>query len=176
MKTKIFINPGHDINLDPGAVNNRTGLKEADVALAVGEKVANILLPLGYDVKLMQSDKLTGVINTANKWQAYVFVSIHCNSFGDPSANGTETLYYPGSKEGKRLANCLQNQMLGEFKLTNRGLKERSDLGVLRQTSMPAALVEMAFISNHYEEQLLANQQQRWANAIARGITDYLIR
>lgn len=171
---KIFINPGHDIKLDPGAVNNNTGLKEAYVTLSVGEKVANILLSLGYQVKLIQNDNLTDLINQANQWQADAFISIHCNAFTDPNANGTETLYYPNSRQGRLLSTCLQNQLTKEFQLTNRGIKERSDLGVLKQTTMPSALIEMAFITNPKEEQLLATQQQRWANAIARGITDYI--
>ena len=170
---KIYINPGHGTP-DPGAVNPVTGLQEKDVCFAVGNLAADYLRAAGYEVIVDQSDHLTGVINRANASGADLFVSIHCNSFGDPRANGTETIYYPGSAQGKKLAECIQKQLIGEFGLTDRGIKQMSNtLGVLTQTAMTAVLAELAFISNATEEHLLAMEQDRWAKAIARGISDY---
>ena len=170
---KVFINPGHDIRIDPGAVGP-SGLHEAVVALSVGKLVAKYLEDVNYKTIIVQSDALTrDVINVANAQEVDVFVSIHCNSFANSQANGTETLYFTGSTASARLAKCIQKQMISEFGLTDRGIKERGDLGVLRKTDMPAVLAEMAFISNPEEEQLLADEQDRWAKCIARGITDY---
>lgn len=172
---RILINPGHDINIDPGAVNKELNLREADIALAIGKKVLSCLQAEGHEVKLMQDDYLTGVINQANAWGADTFVSIHCNSFGNPQANGTETLFYPGSSKGRLLAHCIQASMIESFNTSDRGIKERQDLAVLKYTAMPSCLVETAFISNAKDAQLLANEekQQAWAVAIAKGIIDY---
>ena len=171
MSPKIFINPGHG-RPDPGAVG-ATGLRESEVCFYVGNGAADYLRAAGYEVMVLQSDDLSGVIRKANGWGADVFLSIHCNSFHQPQANGTETLYHPASSKGLKLAQKVQNQLIKEFGLTNRGVKARTDLGVLNQTDMPAALAEMAFISNPAEEKLLSKEQDRWAKALARGVSEY---
>ena len=60
----------------------------------------------------------------------------------------------------------------------DRGIKEavpgKNGLYVLTNTDMPAVLVELAFISNEDDEKLLRNNQDDFARAIARGVTDYL--
>lgn len=171
MSPKIFINPGHG-RPDPGAIG-ATGLRESEVCFYVGNGAADYLRQVGYEVMVLQSDDLSGVIRKANGWGADLFLSIHCNSFSQSQANGTETLYHPASSKGLKLAQKVQNQLIKEFGLTNRGVKSRTDLGVLKQTDMPAALAEMAFISNPAEESLLRDQQDRWAKALARGVSDY---
>lgn len=174
---KIFINPGHG-SPDPGSVSPRTGFTEAEAVLPIGEKMAWYLREVGHEVRLWQNDYLTGVIQDANKWGADVFISIHCNSFGDPQAHGTETWYHPNSSKGRILSQCLQDQMLGEMGLRDRGIKPmdwgNNYLGVLDKTSMPSALVELAFISNLNEENLL-HEVDRWGACLARGVTDYCL-
>ena len=80
------------------------------------------------------------MIHDANNWGADLFLSIHCNSFHQEQANGTETLVHPNSSAGSQLGKCLQNQMIGEFGLINRGVKPRTDLRLINDTAMPAAL------------------------------------
>ena len=161
MSPKIFINPGHG-RPDPGAVG-ASGLTEAEVCFYVGNGAADYLRKAGYEVMVLQSDDLGGVIRKANGWGADVFLSIHCNSFHQPQANGTETLYHPTSSSGLKLAQKVQSQLVKEFGLTDRGVKARTDIGVLNQTNMPAALAEMAFISNLAEESLLRLETNRIA-------------
>ena len=172
---KIFINPGHG-QPDPGAVGP-SGLTEAEVALSVGDRAAEYLREVGYKVRVLQSDYLGSVIQDANVWDADLFLSIHCNSFDRPSANGTETIYHQDSSRSKKFAQSVQNQLISEFGLVDRGIKTmaslKRELGVLSKTAMPACLAEMAFISNPEEEQLLASEQDRWAKALARGVSDY---
>lgn len=168
---KIFINPGHGTP-DPGAVGP-SHLKEKDVVFFVGNRAADYLRAVGYEVLVLQSDDLNGVIQKANASGSDLFVSIHCNSFTSPQANGTETFCYPKSLRSEKLAVCIQRQLIGEFGLADRGVKKSTGLGVLKYTNMPAALVELAFISNPKEEALLRDQQDRWAKAVARGISDY---
>lgn len=183
---KVFINPGHDTTYDSGAVNPNTGLRECDVAAEVGARVAAYLEGAGCECQLMQSDNLapTGagrseyadrqgltVTETANEWGADVFVSIHCNAFNE-SAHGTEVECY-GAGEGARLAGNIQKQIVGALGTLDRGVKSMPHLLVLKYTDMPACLVEMAFIDNDNDAELLANKQDDFARAIARGVTDY---
>ena len=175
---KVFINPGHCPGVDSGAVNPNSGMQEADVALAIGQLVQKYLTDAGCEVQLLQSDNLMWdgegpcVCQTANDWLADIFVSIHCNAAGG-DARGTEVEIYPGSDASSKLGQCIQTQIVNSLGTVDRGLKERPGLCVLKHTEMPAVLVETAFIDNDDDANLLANNQDDFARAIARGITDY---
>ena len=73
----------------------------------------------------------------------------------------------------EQLAECIQRQIVDSLDTTDRGLKERPELIVLRATDMPAVLVELAFIDNDEDAELLMTRQDDFARAIARGVTDY---
>ena len=187
---KVVIDPGHaGRNIDPGAVNGSTGLQEADVALVISRQVANYLLNVGYEVKLTrteweqeETDDLSYRTALANDWGADIFISLHCNSAANESAEGYEVWTSPGQTEGDRLATCIYKQIAAEFP-DRAGRTDYSDgdpdnesrFYVLVYTDAPACLVEMAFISNDEEAALLANAAwwDRYARAIARGVTDY---
>ena len=174
---KIFINPGHDMDLDPGACANN--LREVDIALAIGEKLKKTMEVIGYPCQLIQSDNLNGetegkpnVCATANNSGADIFISIHCNSAANISAKGTETLVYSTGGKAELLAKCIQTQIVNSLGTVDRDIKERPDLCVLRETTMPAVLVETAFISNQEDAYKLMYRIEEFANAISRGITD----
>ena len=177
---KVFINPGHAPNgrPDPGACNSRTGLRESDVVANVGGLVAEYLNAAGVETKNLQSDILSEICYTANRWDADLFISIHCNSAESQYAEGTETFFCHGSANGRRLAECIQDQLVDSMETTDRGVKAavpgKNGLYVLTNTDMPAVLVELAFISNDEEEEMLRNRQDDFARAIARVVTDYL--
>ena len=162
---KVFINPGHAPkgNPDPGDCNVYTGLRECDVAAEVGSLTAHYLNAVGIETEILQSDSL--------------FISIHCNSAANPAANGTETWYCYGSKNGANLARYINGQILWIFDTADRGIKEArpgvNGLYVLTNTNMPDVLVELAFISNSEDLVLLTERQEDFARAIARGVTDY---
>ena len=183
---KVFINPGHDQEYDSGAVNPNTGLRECDVAAEVGALVIDYLEAAGCECQIMQSDNLAPtpagrseyanrqgptVTETANDWGADIFVSIHCNA-ANTTAQGTEVECY-GSGTGEQLAQCIQSQIVDSIGTTDRGVKYMPQLLVLKYTDMPAVLVEMAFIDNDDDAELLAGKQDEFARAIARGVTDY---
>ena len=186
---KVFINPGHDLDYDSGAVSPRTGLRECEVAAHVGALVKHYLEAAGCTCKLMQSDNLaptsTGrsryadrqgptVTETANDWDADIFVSIHCNSAEADEACGTETFAYDlDGGAGEKIATCIQDQIVDALNTVDRGVKANPKLFVLRYTAMPAVLVELGFISNEIDEELLTNRQDDFARAISRGVTDY---
>ena len=187
---RIVIDPGHaGRNVDPGAVNQSTGLQEADVALLVSKLIESQLLAAGHEVKLTrteweqaETDDLDYRTSLANDWGAELFVSIHCNSAVSPNAAGYEVWTSPGDTEGDALATCIYAQIAIEFP-DRTGRADYSDgdpdkesrFYVLVHTDAPACLVEMAFISNDEEAALLSDSawQERYAGAIARGVADY---
>lgn len=167
---KVFINPGHDINLDSGAVNPVYGTRECDVARNAGKMLAQYLEIAGCDVYVLQDDNLSYVCENSNRWGADIFVSLHCNAF-NTQVRGTETLYK--SFNGQRLANDIQSQIIRSINTVDRGVKIRDDLWVLNGTDATAVLVEMAFIDNEEDHEILVNDLDTIVRAIARGITDY---
>ena len=189
---RIMIDPGHaGRNVDPGAVNAATGLQEADVALFVSKLVESQLLAAGHEVKLTrtdweqaETDDLSVRTSLSNDWGAELFVSIHCNSAVSPNAEGYEVWTSPGDTQGDVLATCIYKQIAAEFP-DRAGRADYSDgdpdkesrFYVLVHTDAPACLVEMAFISNDAEAALLADAEwkDRYARAIARGVTDYFV-
>ena len=122
---KVFINPGHapNGNPDPGAVNAKTGLRESDVAAAVGSAAAQYLINAGVAAAVLQHDDLTTVCDTANASGADLFISIHCNAADSAAALGTETYCYPGSSAGQALANVVQRQIVDSLHTVDRGVK-----------------------------------------------------
>ena len=192
LNMKVVIDPGHaGRNIDPGAVNGSTGLQEADVALVISRQVASYLLNVGYEVKLTrteweqeETDDLSYRTALANDWGADIFISLHCNSAANRSAEGYEVWTSPGNTLGDKLATRIYGQIAAEFP-DRAGRTDYSDgdpdkesrFYVLVHTDAPACLVEMAFISNDAEAALLADAawQDRYARAIARGVTDYFV-
>lgn len=183
---KVYLNPGHDTKYDSGAVNPNSGLRECNVAAEVGALVVDYLEAAGCECQIMQSDNLAPtpagrssyddrqgptVTETANDWGADIFVSIHCNA-ANTEAQGTEVECY-GSGAGEQLAQCIQSQIVDSLGTVDRGVKYMPQLLVLKYTDMPAVLVEMAFIDNDEDAELLAEKADDFARAIARGVTDY---
>lgn len=187
---RIVIDSGHaGRNVDPGAVSPSTGLQEADVALIVSRLVKKYLVAVGHEViptrtewEQAETDDLSYRTALANDWGADIFVSLHCNSAINPSAKGYEIWTLPGDTLGDKLATCIYEQIADEFPdrtgrcdYSDSDPDKESRFYVLVHTEAPACLVEMAFISNDEEAALLADSawQDRYAKAIARGVTDY---
>ncbi len=159
-------------------------MQEKVITLAVAKMLAEYLAPIA-EVLLTRTDdstpggdpdtELSYRAKMANDFGADLFVSIHCNAAANREANGTETYHAPGSEKGARLAEAVQGRLVSILGLFDRGVKQ-ANYAVLKRTSMPAALVELAFISNPTEEGLLEmpDFQRKCAKAIALGIADYL--
>lgn len=173
---KIVIDPGHG-GSDMGA--HSKGLQEKNVVLDIAQKLQKLLSSAGHSIKTTrESDVYVDLYeraNIANNFNADIFVSIHCNAGNSEQANGTETLYYPGSEKGRMFAGEVQENLLEKLDRQDRGLKKRGDLVVLNSTEMPAVLVEVAFISHPIERKLLRDEgfRQLAAEAIAEGVEEY---
>ncbi len=176
----IVIDPGHG-GKDSGAVG--FGLREKDVVLDTSLKLKTLLAKTPFQVKLTRETdvflELSDRVAFAKRANADIFVSIHANAFTSESANGTETYYYAAaqntrSEDSKLLATKIQSRMLDAWKLNNRGVKH-GNFHVLRENTMPAALVELGFITNKSDNEKLASAtwRQRAAEAIYLGILDY---
>lgn len=182
----IVVDPGHG-GSDSGALG-AGGSAEKDVTLAVSKKVQAILQNSGARVAMTRTDdrdvyapndtasqELQARVDVASYTPgAQVFLCIHCNSFSNPSAHGTESYYYPKSDQDAVLAQDLQDAMLAVNGLSDRGVKE-ANFYVMKHTDIPASLVELAFISNDHEEQLLNAEdfQNKIALALCKGLSKF---
>lgn len=171
---RIFINPGHapEGRPDPGACGWYQGkqVRECDVVKQIGFAAAQYLEDVGLEVMVFQNDSLYSICKKANDWQADLFVSIHINAGG---GIGTETFCYePGGCSGW-LAQCVQRQIVDALDMVDRGVKFYGYY-VLAHTKMPAVLVEAGFVDSADDVQKLVEQQDDFARAIARGVTDYI--
>ena len=115
--------------------------------------------------------------NMANELDADLFVSVHINAHSKTSVKGVEVLYSPyTTQRSDVLAKYIVDELVSKLGAVNRGTVQRPNLIVIRETKMPAALVELGFLSNSEEEILL---QQSWylqnaVDAVKEGIIKFL--
>jgi N-acetylmuramoyl-L-alanine amidase len=172
----IFIDAGHG-GTNPGAVNSY-GMKEAVINLDVALRLGRILEEKGYNIVYSRTDdttvSLTDRAYSANVAGASYFISIHCNSNENPAINGTETFYYRDNSVGEDFAIVVNNALVKEIGTKNLGTFS-ANFAVLRKTSMPAILVELAFISNPQEAELLSETsfREKCAIGIANGVVEF---
>ncbi|KLU59345.1 N-acetylmuramoyl-L-alanine amidase LytC precursor [Peptococcaceae bacterium CEB3] len=184
----IALDPGHG-GADAGAVGP-AGTMEKNNTLAVGLDLANILRAAGAKVVLTRTGDapptgsaykelpdLQARVKIANDAKADLFVSIHNDSYPNPAVGGTSTYYSadnPQAAESAKLAQDIQTQTVKALGLQDRGVRE-APFYVIKHTTMPAVLVELAFISNPKEEKLLSSPafRQEAAQGIYQGILAY---
>jgi len=173
----VVIDPGHGGN-DSGAVGP-TGLYESHLAWRIACMVADILMRYNIEIIFTRVGdtkvSLEKRVEIANESNADYFISIHINSAANPDATGTETFAYAKGVEGDKLAHSIQKNLVQAIELADRGVKYNS-MQVVRETTMPAALVEVAFINNPTEEVLLKKDEflERAAVGIVKGILEHL--
>ena len=184
----VIIDAGHG-GKDPGNLNGKSGLKlEKDLNLIIAKKLGNYLtefLPGQVEVIYTRTtDKyiaLENRVSVGNSKKADYFISIHCNSSEKPEITGTEThVHNADSKVALSLANQIQNQFANRAGRINRAVKVKHDRGynllVLKDSKMPAVLVECGFMTNATEEVYLNTDrgQSLIASAIFRAFRDYI--
>ncbi|MCG0275977.1 MAG: N-acetylmuramoyl-L-alanine amidase family protein [Thermosediminibacteraceae bacterium] len=171
----IVVDPGHG-GTDPGAIYS--GIKEKDLNLDIALRLRRLLEEKGARVVMTRESDIYVDLYTragiANEVGADLFVSIHNNSSTNPSTSGTMTLYYP-TPEKEAFAKILQKAVVETVGLPNLGIVQRPNLVVTRETKMPSALVECAFMSNGKDLALLQTEsfRQKVAEGILKGILNY---
>jgi N-acetylmuramoyl-L-alanine amidase len=174
----VVIDPGHG-GKDPGAIGIG-GVREKDIILPIGRRVAEILQQNGVQVIMTRNSdyfvSLPGRVEMAERANASVFVSIHANSvgLGRPEVSGLETYYYDN---GLGLARAVHNSILQSVNVRDRKVR-RARFFVLRKSSMPSILVETGYLTGREDVANLktSSYQNQMAEAIARGILQYLQR
>ncbi len=187
----IVLDPGHGRVHptggwnDPGAIGP-TGVKERDVVLDISRRLKALLEEQGAQVALTRSGDTTTLslherAELANNLKADIFISVHANASLSANQNGTMVFFFANDPRihtqrvvRNNLAQEIQRELVQELKLADLGVRQ-SNFVVLRETTMPSVLVEVAFLSNPAEEKLLADQafRQRSAEAMARGVVNF---
>lgn len=162
----IVIDPGHG-GTAPGATSPINQLVEKNIALDISQRLDKLLTGAGYSTYMTRNSDTTVSLadraGVANKLQADLFISIHANAVtGNSGPNGIEVLYCPDdSRDNKGVAEIFQREMVKATGARNRGIVERPNTVVLRDTKMPAVLVETGFLTNNEEAEKLATTEYR---------------
>ena len=146
----ICLDAGHG-GSDPGATSSvNESAMNLDVILKLGNKLtkskASVIYTRTSDTYVSLADRAA----VANNNNVDLFVSVHHNSASDPSANGSETICYPGSQESLTLATLILDNLVSSLKTRRRSVIQRDDYTVT-YTNMPAVISEALFVSNPNE-------------------------
>ncbi|NLJ61148.1 MAG: N-acetylmuramoyl-L-alanine amidase [Firmicutes bacterium] len=182
----ITIDPGHG-GIDPGSHDDGSVL-EKDIVLEIARNVCYLLAraravpiltrhgdwemsPIWPDEKTRHRQDLAARIHIAHRTNSDVFVSIHVNKIGSKSTSGAIVFYSKDKPESKRLATCIQQAIRDVAPFRGRSVLE-GDFYVLNAARLPAVIVEVGFISNPEEKELLLtpSYRGRLADAIFRGL------
>lgn len=180
----IVIDVGHG-GTDRGARRNAPYCEEKKLCLLTAKLVQKYLDQLGYHVVMTRSTdhfiSLPKRVEIAKQANANIFVSVHYNSSKSTQAKGIEVFFCDDSKQNKtrttaskKLATSVLDRVITRTSARSRGVKT-GNFYVIRETAMPAILVEGGFISNPDERKLLKSQayQQKIAQGIADGVDRY---
>lgn len=182
----ITIDAGHG-GSDPGAIfTDENGIIwfEKDINLGVALRVRDILKKKGVRVVMTRDDdefiELKERAEIANREETALFLSVHTNSTTTDTAHGIETW---GSLEintilsgvnDKLLAQNVQKSIISSTKARDRGIKDSETLTVLKYSIMPSVLVEVGFISNKEERELMFSNSYR--DKLAQGIAEGILK
>ena len=173
--SKVFIDSGHG-GTDPGACSGN--VKEKDINLEVGLMLGEMLTKEGFTVDYSRTTdryvSLAERANKSNRFGAHLFISIHCNAHSNKQAQGVETFYYRTSSKGKVLAHKVQRNILSKGIYTkNRGIKP-AGFYVLKKTRAVAVLLELGFITNYTDLDIVVKNKREFAKATEETIKKYL--
>lgn len=176
----VVIDPGHG-GKDPGAISPNIKVKEKDIVLEVSTKLKKQLEKSGFKVYMTRDDDnyigLYDRATIANELGAHAFVSIHANAHPNKDVQGIQVLYYPddGSRGNLGFSKIMMDSLTKGLGAPNKGIIKRPNLVVPRETKMPAVLLELGFLTNYSEENLLNTSEYRTkaADSIHQGIIKY---
>lgn len=176
----VIIDAGHG-GTDEGA--RVQAFMEKRITLTTAIMTKKLLEERGYKVIMTRTRdsyiSLPRRVSIANKTKAALFVSIHFNASRYENAKGVEIYFCDTSEKwrasaSRRLANCILYQLVDQTEATSRGIKG-GNFHVIRETEMPAVLVEGGFVTNCEERSLLCKKEylKKIAQGIALGVDKY---
>lgn len=188
----IVIDPGHG-GPDGGAVG-KDGTNEKDIALNVSKYLRDYLQQAGAFVYMTReedtdlasegtrglsarkSEDIRKRLDIIHEQHADFFVSIHLNAIPSPRWSGAQTFYYPKFDESRHLANFIQEEIIHHLENTTRTPLAINGIYLLKHAEIPGALVEIGFLSNEQERELLKQEtyQKQMAAAIYYGMMRYV--
>lgn len=175
----IMLDAGHG-GSDPGAQGVVSSASEKLLTLTLSLQLERELRALGYTVLQTRTDdrfvSLGQRGDQANSALPYVFVSVHCNAISDPNYQGAMTFIHDyASAESAALAREVQAGMVSATGAVDKGVR-KADFFVLRETVMPAILIECGFLTNKDECTRLLNPlyQAKVVQGIASGIDRFM--
>ena len=185
----IILDPGHG-GPDGGAAIK--GVMEKDIALSISKKLRDYLQEQGALVILTREEDvdlagdvsgyrarkradLKKRVELVNDTQADMFLSIHLNAFPSTKYRGAQTFYSLRYKENKELAQFIQAELRYNLENTDREAKSIDTVYLLKHAKKPGALVEVGFLSNATERELLTEDkyQNKLAASIYKGVMRY---
>jgi len=188
----IVIDPGHG-GPDGGAVGSDETL-EKDIALNVSKKLRDFLQQAGAIVYLTRetdtdlanedtkglryrkAEDIRKRLEFINSKNADFFVSIHLNALSSTRWRGAQTFYYSKYDESKKLAKMIQSEIIRNLENTKRDALAINGVYILKHAEIPGALVEIGFLSNNQERELLkqGEYQEKMAASVYEGILRYI--
>ena len=185
MAIKIYIDQGHN----PEGINAGAegfGIREQDITYQVGHFLFDILsedyrftarlsrptpqTTLGYS----NTSSLKERVTQANTWKADYFISIHANASENPDTNGTEAYVSSANSAAWYLAQNIVSEIVRRTSTKYNGVFTRPSLYVLKNTKMPAVLVELGYITNYEDNQRMIVNAYQFTYGIYVGILNYL--
>jgi N-acetylmuramoyl-L-alanine amidase len=185
----VCIDPGHG-GADPGALG-RGGIREADIVLDISKHLGRYLKQAGMDVIFTRTtdvdlapgnddkEELQARCSVANKSGASLFISIHADAFSQPSVRGTRCYHYPTSTRGRAAAQAVADHIrpMAQIAGASRNMATISSANyyVLKNTVMPAVLIETGFMTNETDLALLCESgyRDKLGLVIALAIINY---
>lgn len=182
----IVIDAGHGGN-DPGKISSN-GIMEKDVNLEITKKLQKELVSKGFKVILTRENDndlsdfdacnkkksdMKNRVTKINSSNADYTISIHQNSYSDPSVKGAQVFYYSSSEKSKELAAEIQEEIKKTVdENNNRMIKEGNDYYILRKTNCPGVIIECGFLSCDEEAARLVDEkyQMKLVKAIANCV------
>lgn len=171
---KIVVNAGHT-KKGPGSGAVYNGFNEGTITRAVTKALTAQLQAKGHkvydatvDAATSQTAYLQEAVKKANRTNADLFISIHCNASASHQGHGTECYTYKGRQHPEALEICKNLERLG---FRNRGVKDGTHLYVVRNTTAKAILVELFFLDNATDRSIYKKHGvNRMADAIANAL------
>ena len=187
--TVVVIDAGHGIP-DNGACSEN-GIYENEINLKIAKKLKSLLKRNKVNVIMTRNnmhslsnsktnnkrDDLRKRVEIRDNSDADIFISIHLNHFNESKYYGAQVFYSPDNEKSMLLAKNIQSKLIELADPTNtRNIKSGSGIYILKDSKIPAVLVECGFLSNANEAEKLATDeyQDKIAWSVYTGLCKYM--